>query len=557
MIDGKFRSGGGAPRDVPDANPAAERGGARDGWKRPFDLCVVALAGLLLLPLWIVLGMAIPLAIRLESAGPVLYRQARLGRAGRVFAVLKFRTMVEGAERRTGPVWAAWRDARVTGVGGFLRRWRLDELPQAVNVLRGEMSLVGPRPERPELAARIEREVPGFAARLQVRPGIAGLAQALGADYQDPVRKLRYDLLYIETMGPWLDVKLLALCVLRVLRRGPHGAGRGVGVEPAGSGSRAPAAPRRPRAPEPGAPGEVHGGERGGHEQGRRIAAREALHRRGARERRQPGGGQHGRREQNAGDSERGRAGEPQHQRRGGELARAQGAGMAAQHDGLPSSVLEMLRGQRGERLPRTVVDRERRVEPDRAAALAQPPGELVVLVARERLVEPAGGLEGRAPPGPEEHGVGRPLGAARAVARAAGAERRGHGHGDRAGEGGRADGPLEPADAGRAGAFQGFDGAPDMAGREDAAGVAAHQDVVGGDGDRPVEPGGDAAVGVGDEAHVRVPLPDRVRRLRPVRAVGDNDLDLAWVVLGERRGEGRGQHRRRVAGGDDYGYCG
>ena len=91
----------------------------RESWKRPFDLCVVALSALLLLPVWVVLAVAVPLAIRLEGPGPVLYRQARLGRGGRVFAMLKFRTMVDGAELRTGPVWAAWRDARVTRVGGF------------------------------------------------------------------------------------------------------------------------------------------------------------------------------------------------------------------------------------------------------------------------------------------------------------------------------------------------------------------------------------------------------------------------------------------------------
>ena len=194
-------------------------GTVRESWKRPFDLCVVALAALLLLPLWIALAVAIPLAIRLESPGPVLYRQARLGRGGRVFVMLKFRTMVDGAERRTGPVWAARRDARVTRVGGFLRRWHLDELPQVANVVRGEMSLVGPRPERPELAARVEREVPGFAGRLRVRPGIAGLAQARGSGHWKPRRKLRYDTFYMARMSPWLDLTLGVWCLRRVWRQ--------------------------------------------------------------------------------------------------------------------------------------------------------------------------------------------------------------------------------------------------------------------------------------------------------------------------------------------------
>ena len=193
---------------------------ARESYKRFFDLCAVGAAAVLLLPLWMVLCIAIPLAIRLESRGPALYRQARLGRGGRVFLMFKFRTMVDGAERRTGPVWAEWSDARVTRVGRFLRSWHLDELPQLVNVVRGEMSLVGPRPERPELAARIEREIPEFSRRLRVRPGIMGMAQAVGPYHLHPRRKLHYDNLYIATMSPWLDLRLCALCAYRVLREG-------------------------------------------------------------------------------------------------------------------------------------------------------------------------------------------------------------------------------------------------------------------------------------------------------------------------------------------------
>ena len=207
-------------------------GTGRESYKRPFDLCVVAVLLLTLLPLWAVLCIAVPLAIRLESPGPALYRQTRLGRGGREFTMLKFRTMIDGAERRTGPVWAAWRDARVTRVGRVLRRWHLDELPQLVNVVRGEMSLVGPRPERPTLATRVERAVPGFSRRLAVRPGIMGMAQARDAGHTDPRRKLRYDLLYISAMGPWLDVGLCALCVLRVLRKGLRRSLRDKGPRP-------------------------------------------------------------------------------------------------------------------------------------------------------------------------------------------------------------------------------------------------------------------------------------------------------------------------------------
>ena len=137
---------------------------ARDGYKRPFDLALLGLALVGLAPVWAALGLAIALAVRLEDGGPALYRQARLGRGGVVFDILKFRSMAVDAEAATGPVWTQFGDPRVTRVGRLLRRFHLDELPQALNVLRGDMSLVGPRPERPQLAARIERGLPGFSA---------------------------------------------------------------------------------------------------------------------------------------------------------------------------------------------------------------------------------------------------------------------------------------------------------------------------------------------------------------------------------------------------------
>ena len=189
-------------------------------YKRPFDLAALGLGLVVLLPVWPVFVAAVALAIRLAGPGPVLYRQARLGRGGREFQLLKFRTMAPDAEERTGPVLATWNDARTTPVGRVLRRFHLDELPQALNVLRGEMSLVGPRPERPALAARIERGLPGFGERLAVLPGIAGLAQARGGSRIRARDKLRYDLCYIEAMGPWLDLKLCVLCVWKALRPG-------------------------------------------------------------------------------------------------------------------------------------------------------------------------------------------------------------------------------------------------------------------------------------------------------------------------------------------------
>ena len=122
-----------------------------------------------------------------------------------------------GSEHATGPVWSSRADSRPTALGRRLRRLRLDELPQLVHVLRGEMSLVGPRPERPELAARFERCAPGFARRVRVAPGIAGLAQARRGETATPRQKLRYDLLYADAMGPWLDCRLMAACAWRVL----------------------------------------------------------------------------------------------------------------------------------------------------------------------------------------------------------------------------------------------------------------------------------------------------------------------------------------------------
>lgn len=186
----------------------------RARYKRPFDCAVIALSGVLLAPLWLFICIAIPVAIRLDDGGRVFEVQTRLGLAGRRFEMFKFRTMVEDAEKLTGPVWAAENDSRTTRVGRILRPLHLDEIPQILNVLKGDMSLVGPRPERPEIASLIEREQPGFARRLRVRPGIAGLAQARRVNYASARQKHRYDNLYIGKMNPLLDLKLLAACFL-------------------------------------------------------------------------------------------------------------------------------------------------------------------------------------------------------------------------------------------------------------------------------------------------------------------------------------------------------
>ena len=186
--------------------------------KRIFDIAFIIVSHLLLFPLWLLLWTFIPLMIWLEDRGPVFYLQERLGRGGHQFKIIKFRTMVQNAEDNTGQVWARENDERITKVGRTLRHLRLDEMPQIINVLKGTMSLVGPRPERPVLAERICEQIPGFSKRLQVLPGIAGLAQWRGGYSAPPRNKLRYDLLYIKRMNLGLDARLLVLSVLFTIR---------------------------------------------------------------------------------------------------------------------------------------------------------------------------------------------------------------------------------------------------------------------------------------------------------------------------------------------------
>lgn len=183
-------------------------------YKRPFDICTVVAAHLLLAPVWVVVWIAIPIAIKLDDRGPVFYYQRRIGRNGKIFTVRKFRSMVFNAEKNTGAVWASRNDPRTTRIGRFLRHTALDELPQVINVLRGDMSLVGPRPERPELHEQINEETPGFDERLRVRPGMAGLAQVYGEYDLAPASKLAYDMQYIQSANILLDLKLLTLATL-------------------------------------------------------------------------------------------------------------------------------------------------------------------------------------------------------------------------------------------------------------------------------------------------------------------------------------------------------
>ncbi|MBN2414633.1 sugar transferase [bacterium] len=160
------------------------------------------------LPLWLVTAVA----IKLDSRGPLLYNQKRVGMNGRVYTMFKFRSMVADAEKMTGPVWATWDDDRVTRFGRFMRRVRLDEIPQLINVIKGDMSWVGPRPERPHFVEKFKKEIPLYARRLRVRPGITGWAQIKGVydqNIEHVKQKLAYDLFYLENMSLRMDLKII------------------------------------------------------------------------------------------------------------------------------------------------------------------------------------------------------------------------------------------------------------------------------------------------------------------------------------------------------------
>jgi exopolysaccharide biosynthesis polyprenyl glycosylphosphotransferase len=184
--------------------------------ERAFD--VVASVGALVVTAPIMAVTAVLVA--LDSPGPILHRQERLGRVGVAFTILKFRTMAADAESRTGPVWASENDPRVTRVGRWLRRFHIDEIPQFVNVLRGEMSLIGPRPERDVFVKRLEEEVPFYAERLMVQPGITGWAQVMqsyASSTEDSRQKLQADLYYIKHMSFLTDMHIILKTVNVVL----------------------------------------------------------------------------------------------------------------------------------------------------------------------------------------------------------------------------------------------------------------------------------------------------------------------------------------------------
>ncbi|HTL48451.1 MAG TPA: sugar transferase [Verrucomicrobiae bacterium] len=186
--------------------------------KRALDL-TVSIVGLavcspimLLIAIW----------IKLDSRGPIFYSQERVGQKGKTFRIYKFRSMRQDAEIKSGPVWAVENDPRVTKLGHFLRTTHLDEIPQFFNVLKGEMSLVGPRPERPHFVKELRAQIPHYDKRHFAKPGVTGLAQIrqrYDSSIEDVKKKVRYDVLYIKKMCPLLDIKVIALTALTVILR--------------------------------------------------------------------------------------------------------------------------------------------------------------------------------------------------------------------------------------------------------------------------------------------------------------------------------------------------
>jgi lipopolysaccharide/colanic/teichoic acid biosynthesis glycosyltransferase len=184
--------------------------------KRCLDCALAAVLAVLTAPV-VLLAM---LVVRLTSRGPAVYTQTRVGYGGRIFTIYKIRTMIDNCESLTGPRWCVPGDPRVTPVGSVLRKLHLDELPQLINVVRGDMSLVGPRPERPEFVTKLAREIPHYHARHAVFPGITGLAQIYLPPDTEVVhveRKLVFDLYYARNIGLLLDLRLLVVTGLKLL----------------------------------------------------------------------------------------------------------------------------------------------------------------------------------------------------------------------------------------------------------------------------------------------------------------------------------------------------
>ena len=216
-MKGNYSQPGGseAPIEVRDyaERAAAELEVKERPYKRPFDLTILVLAHALLLPLWALLWMLIPFLVWLEDRGPILYVQRRVGRGGRIFGLLKFRSMYV---RRAGEEWSGHtttNDPRITRVGRLLRRTALDELPQVINLWKRDISFVGPRALPTDMHEGYANDDPDFPLRLQIRPGLTGLSQIKSPRHCSARERLNYDLLYIEQSSLCLDVKLIIISV--------------------------------------------------------------------------------------------------------------------------------------------------------------------------------------------------------------------------------------------------------------------------------------------------------------------------------------------------------
>jgi lipopolysaccharide/colanic/teichoic acid biosynthesis glycosyltransferase len=184
--------------------------------KQVADVAAALILLCITLPFWPL----IMLLIKIESSGPVFFMQTRIGYLGKPFTIIKFRTMTTV---RNDYVPTTQNDARVTNIGSFLRKTRIDEIPQFINILKSDMSFVGPRPERPELITSLEREIPFYRQRLLVKPGVSGWDQVSGEYHspskEDTYKKLQYDLYYIKNMSPFLDISIFFKTVLTVFQR--------------------------------------------------------------------------------------------------------------------------------------------------------------------------------------------------------------------------------------------------------------------------------------------------------------------------------------------------
>lgn len=208
------------PGDTASQEYPASKADHKEAVKRPilksiFDISVSLLGTILSLPLWLLIG----LTIKMEDGGSIFYKQERVGKGLELFTIYKFRSMVANAERDTGPVWASENDHRVTRVGRVLRATAMDELPQLLSILKGDMSFVGPKPLRSFFVQKFAQEVPNYLSRFSITPGLTGMAQIYAKYDSSAHQKLRFDLLYLENGSFFFDLKIILLSFWITFRR--------------------------------------------------------------------------------------------------------------------------------------------------------------------------------------------------------------------------------------------------------------------------------------------------------------------------------------------------